>query len=110
MTGLVVIQTTTASRHQAEQVAQMLLERRLAACVQMTEIDSLYRWKGALEREREILLSIKTRAALYAKVEAAILEVHPYDTPEIVALTVDQGAPSYLAWVAGQTELDGPDD
>lgn len=81
-----------------------LVEARLAACVQIIgPVRSVYRWQGQVERADEVLLSIKTRAALYPQVEAAIRELHSYEIPEIVALPVAAGLPAYLDWIAAET-------
>jgi periplasmic divalent cation tolerance protein len=81
-----------------------LVERRLAACVNMqAESTSVYRWQGAIETAQEVPLLIKTREALYEMVEAAIREFHPYELPEIMAVTVQRGLPRYLEWISSET-------
>ena len=98
------IVTTTAKREDAEKIAGMLIEKRLAACVQIVgPILSMYHWKANIESAEEWQCLIKTRAALYAEVEAAIKAVHPYETPEIIALPVLQGSREYLAWLIDET-------
>ncbi len=94
-----VVLATAGSRRDAEAIADRLVEDRLAACVQLVAIDSVFRWKGEVERADEILLIIKTRRELYQQLEAAILTIHPYETPEIVLLEVAAGLPDYLAWI-----------
>jgi periplasmic divalent cation tolerance protein len=85
-------------------LAQDLVMRSLAACVQAgLGVTSVYRWKGSMERSDERLLLIKTRAGRFAEVEAAIRAFHPYDVPEIVALSVSDGHAPYLAWIAENT-------
>lgn len=84
----------------AEHIARTLVERRLAACVNvMAACQSVYRWQGEIETAREIPLLIKTRAEHYAAVESAIRELHPYEVPEIIALPVTAALPAYLDWV-----------
>lgn len=78
----------------------MLVERRLAACVQVVgPIVSRYRWRGAVEEEREWQCLAKTTRAAYEAVEAAIREAHSYDEPEIVATEIVVASPGYLAWI-----------
>lgn len=87
----------------ADALAAMLVGERLAACVNiLPACRSVYRWQGEIERIEEVPLAIKTTAARYAALEAAIRARHPYELPEIVALPL-QGLPDYLAWVARET-------
>ena len=100
MTGHIQLSTTTESREDAEKIAEDVLEKRLAACVQIIgPITSLYRWKGKMEKEREWLCVMKTRAALYDSLEKAIKGLHPYEEPEILALPVTAGSRGYLDWL-----------
>ena len=99
-----VVITTVANREDAEAIAGALLAEKLAACVQISAIESLYTWKNALARENEFLLSIKTRTGLYDKVEAAIRARHRYEVPEIIALPILAGAPSYFGWIDEATK------
>ncbi len=88
----------------AQQIASALLERRLAACVnQLAPCRSMYRWQGKIETATEHPLLIKTTAARYAALEAALCELHPYEVPEIIALPVSAGLPAYLTWVATES-------
>ena len=98
-----VILTTVGSREEADKLAELLVTRKLAACVQMTSVSSLYTWKGELHREPEQLLLIKTRASLYEAVEDAIRENHSYEVPEVVQLPVERGLPAYLGWISENT-------
>ena len=101
---MVVILCAVPEDFDAEPLARALLAQSLAACVQVgSAITSLYRWKGAVEKSRERLLLIKTRAELFPKVEAAIRALHPYEVPEIIALPVSEGHAPYLAWLAAET-------
>ena len=99
-----IVLTTVATPDDARRLADGLLEQRLAACVQTLAIQSAYRWKGAVQREPEQLLLIKTRAALYPAVEAHLRAHHPYELPEIVRLPIAAGSPDYLRWLAAETE------
>ncbi len=103
LSGFCVVMTTIDSETGAEKIAQALLERRLAACVQMAPVTSRYIWKGAIERAEEWALSIKARAADFAEVAAAIRSLHSYETPEIIALPIVAGDPAYLHWVRQAT-------
>ncbi|CAN7267753.1 divalent-cation tolerance protein CutA [Phenylobacterium sp. LjRoot219] len=103
MSGYVTVLTTTATAAEAEAIADALLAEELAACVQITEVRSRYVWNGAVQREAEQLLLIKTRAALFEVVRAKIRTMHSYDTPEIVALPITAGDGDYLSWLRSVT-------
>jgi periplasmic divalent cation tolerance protein len=91
--------TTAASREDAREIAGSVLAAKLAACVQLVAIESLYSWNGEIADEPEILLLIKAREEAYEELESAILAVHKYETPEIVMLPVVRGLPAYLEWI-----------
>lgn len=95
-----MILTTATSQDEADLLARLLVERRLAACVQAIPMRSTYHWQGAVQQEAEILLLVKTAARLYAQVEAAILETHSYEVPEILQVPVERGLESYLGWIS----------
>jgi periplasmic divalent cation tolerance protein len=101
--SFVTILTTTATEEQAEAIAEALLAEGLAACVQIAAVRSRYVWQGAVRRDAEQLLLIKTRAELFEPVRARIRALHPYETPEIVALAIAAGDVDYLAWMAEAT-------
>ena len=106
MDETLVVLTNLPDRGAAEKLARELVERRLAACVNvLAECTSVYRWKGAVESAAEVPVLIKTRAALYEELEAAITELHPYELPEIIALPVLRGLAEYLDWVSGETSI-----
>mgnify|MGYP001132203476 CR=1 FL=1 len=98
-----VIMTTCSNREDAGRLASLLIDRRLAACVQVTDITSYYRWEGSVNNEGEALLLIKTRADRYADIEACIKENHNYEVPEIVQVPIAGGLSSYLAWIDEET-------
>lgn len=99
--------TTLPDTASAQALAARLVELRVAACVNvLAPCRSVYRWQGKVENTEEVPLLIKTTAARYADLEAAIRAAHPYDLPEIVALPVTRGLPDYLAWVAAETAAD----
>jgi periplasmic divalent cation tolerance protein len=93
--------TTTPSRDVARRIARVLVDRRLAACVQIVgPIESIYRWQDRIETAREWLCVIKTTRARFRKVVATVEALHPYDTPEIIALPITAGSRRYLDWLA----------
>lgn len=107
MNSYVQVTTTTPSREDAARIVEVLIDRRLAACVQIIDtIESTYWWEGKVEKVTEWLCLAKTEKRLYAEVEAAIKEVHPYDVPEIVAFEVVAGSQDYLAWLSGELRRD----
>jgi len=95
-----MVLTTVPSEAQAETLAMQIVAARLGACVQVHAIKSFYRWKGEACAEPEWRLSIKTRKALYERLEAFIRAHHAYETPEIVQLPIEAGSADYLRWVA----------
>jgi len=99
-----VITTTVASREDAERLADLLLEEKLAACVQILRIDSRYVWKGETNHQPELMLLIKTRASLFESVTARLAAEHPYETPEIVATPFAAGFADYLGWIEESTK------
>ena len=100
---VMVVLCTFPDFEKARQIGAVLVEKQVAACINLIPgVTSIYRWEGKIEEEGEVLGVIKTTAEAYAALETAILELHPYDTPEVLALPVGKGAEKYLAWVAGQ--------
>jgi len=107
MTDCIQVFTTAPSREEAARIARMLVEERLAACVQVLgPITSTYRWQGGIETSQEWLCVAKSSKGLYAEVEQAIRRAHSYQVPEILAVEVAAGSADYLAWLAG--EVRGP--
>jgi periplasmic divalent cation tolerance protein len=103
MSDYLQVVTTTASHEMAQSIARVLVQRRLAACVQVSgPIDSVYRWQNQIESSQEWVCSAKTRADRFDEVERAIRELHSYDTPEIIAVPIVAGSTDYLAWVDAQ--------
>ena len=106
MTSFVQIATTVASKNEGEQLAADLVDRGLAACVQVLgPITSIYRWQGKTEHAQEWMCLIKTHENRYTAVEQAIVAAHPYDTPEIVAVPILTGSAPYLEWLNQATDL-----
>jgi periplasmic divalent cation tolerance protein len=103
MSALLVL-TNLPDRASAERLADMLIERQLAACVNiLAPCRSVYRWKGAVQHDEEHPMLIKTTRERYAALEGALRAGHPYELPEIIAVSIDRGLPEYLAWVAAET-------
>src|SRR3954452_6835684 len=104
MSTLLVL-TNLPDRAAAERLADQLLERRLAACVNiLAPCRSVYRWKGAVQHDEEHPLLVKTTSERYADLERAIRGAHPYELPEIVAVPIERGLPEYLQWVSAETK------
>lgn len=92
--------TTVGSAEEGRRLARLLVERRLAACVNLVpNLTSIYRWKDAIEEASEVLLLMKTKAALIPQLEAAVRELHSYEVPEFLALDVSSVARPYLDWL-----------
>jgi periplasmic divalent cation tolerance protein len=106
MDEVILVITNLPDRAGALKLAQALVERRLAACVNvLAECTSIFRWKGAVEQAAEVPVLIKTRAARFDEIEAAIRELHPYELPEIISVPVARGHEEYLRWVADETTI-----
>lgn len=104
MTDKVVAYSTCSSAEEARRIALHLVERRLAACVNVVPgIHSIYRWKGAVEEASEWMLLIKTRRGLMQSLAAELRRVHSYEVPELIAVNVVDGLEPYLAWIDDQT-------
>ena len=94
---------TAANAEEAERIAEALVGARLAACVQvLPEIRSVYRWKGEIARDTEVLLLAKTLRAKFDELEQAVRAIHSYETPEIIALPVTAGSEPYLNWLLSE--------
>jgi periplasmic divalent cation tolerance protein len=103
MDSLLVI-TNLPDRASAEKLAALLIEQRLAACVNvLAPCSSVYRWQGEIQHDEEYPLLIKTVQDRYAQVEASIRGNHPYELPEIIAVPINGGLPAYLQWVESET-------
>jgi periplasmic divalent cation tolerance protein len=101
MTDKVVVLSTCGSAEEAGRVARALVEKRLAACVNVLPgVRSVYRWKDAIEDEEEVLLLIKTSRALVEELRGEIERLHSYEVPEVIALAIVDGSEGYLAWMS----------
>ncbi|MEN1678354.1 MAG: divalent-cation tolerance protein CutA [Planctomycetota bacterium] len=102
-TGCVIVTTTTGDRAVADRIATELVDRQLAACVQVSgPIESTYRWEGRVERGSEWLCTAKTTAARFGEIERLVHDLHPYDVPELIVTPILDGSDAYLEWVRSQ--------
>jgi periplasmic divalent cation tolerance protein len=103
MTDKIIVLSTCGSAEEAEKIARQLLEKRLAACVNiLAGARSLYRWQGAIEEAAECLLIVKSRQGLWEELRAEIQRLHSYEVPEILLLAIAEGSPTYLNWLTDQ--------
>jgi uncharacterized protein involved in tolerance to divalent cations len=101
--GFLMVLCTCSSMEEGRRVAQLLVEGRLAACVNIVPgVESVYRWQGAVETAQETLLVIKTTAAAFPVLRERILEIHGYEVPEVLAIPVVDGSAGYLQWLGEQ--------
>jgi len=100
-----LVLTNLPDRAAAERLADLLVEKRLAACVNiLAPCRSVYRWQGAVRHDEEHPMLIKTTAERYPALEQALRSGHPYELPEIIAVPIERGLPAYLQWVAAETK------
>lgn len=100
MTDKIVVFSACASEEEAGRIAESLVEKRLAACVNLIpSVQSVYRWKGGLERSAETVLLIKSNRECFEQLRLELEKMHSYEVPEAVALAVVDGSPSYLEWI-----------
>ena len=104
MTDKIVVFTTCGSEDEARKLATILIEKHMAACVNISApVTSVYRWKGAVEQSQEFLLMIKSRRERFEELRVMLESAHSYELPEVLALPVVDGSPNYLAWVEAET-------
>jgi periplasmic divalent cation tolerance protein len=97
----IVVFMTAANTQEASRIAELLVEKNLAACVQiLPEMQSVYRWEGEIEKQPEILILAKTVRSKFEKLETEVRAVHSYETPEIVAAPITNGSTPYLEWLS----------
>lgn len=100
MTDKRIVLTTAGTKEEAHKIARALVERQLAACVNIVpHVESVYRWEGEVEQGQEWLLLIKTTAKAFAQVREAIGELHSYELPECLCLAIEDGSAAYLGWI-----------
>jgi periplasmic divalent cation tolerance protein len=101
MTDKKLVLTTCGSLEEARNIAHALVERQLAACVNIVpQIESVYRWQGEIETSTEWLLIVKTTSYAFERLRDALLELHSYEIPECIEIAVEDGSEPYLAWIA----------
>jgi periplasmic divalent cation tolerance protein len=99
----IVIFSTASSQEEAQKIAEKLVAAKLAACVNSLPVSSLFTWKGKTEKEKEILLIIKSKRELFTQIEQMIKQDHSYEVPEIICLPISLGSKSYLDWIEQNT-------
>jgi periplasmic divalent cation tolerance protein len=103
MTDAIIVLCTFANQQDAERIGSAVIVERLAACVNIfPAVQSIYRWKGEIERAEETLVLIKTTRESFSALRDRIKELHPYETPEIIAVPVVEGSREYLTWIGEQ--------
>jgi periplasmic divalent cation tolerance protein len=109
MTDKVIVLTTCGKSEDAEKLAQALVEKRLAACVNVVSgVRSFYRWQGKIENDAEFLLIAKTARGLVDQLRQELEKIHPYELPELVVAPIIDGSPNYLAWLEKEVASEGP--
>jgi len=104
-TKYVQVTTSASSQAEAQQIGHALVEQRLAACVQIAgPVQSVYRWQGQIEQAEEWLCLAKSEHRLFAAIETAVRQLHPYDCPEVIATPIVNGSETYLNWLSDQVK------
>ena len=104
MTDALVVLVTAPAEQKAVEIARALVDERLAACVNvLSGVRSIYRWKGEVCEDPEVLLVVKTTAARFEALRSRVLALHPYETPEVIALPVEAGSEPYLRWIVAES-------
>ena len=105
MTNQRIVLSTAGTREEASKIGRSLVERKLAACVNIIpQIESIYRWQGKVESSQEWLLLIKTTVERFPSVREAISELHSYELPECIAINIEDGSPEYLKWLESSVQ------
>ena len=100
MTDKILVLTTAGSKEEARKIGRALVERLLAACVNIVpQVTSVYRWEGEIEEAEEWLLVVKTTREAFERVREAIVEMHSYEVPECICVSIDDGSVEYLSWI-----------
>jgi periplasmic divalent cation tolerance protein len=104
MTDALLVLTTVGDVAAAERLARTLVEERLVACANLLPpLRSIYRWQGKIADDPEVLILFKTQRATYERLQSRILELHPYEVPEVLALPIERGHEVYLQWLLNET-------
>ena len=102
----ILILITVPNQKTGEEIASHLVEKNIAACVNIIPgLTSIYKWKGKIEKDDELLLLVKTQQELFHSVEKSVLEIHPYEVPEIISIDISQGFTKYLDWILSETNI-----
>jgi periplasmic divalent cation tolerance protein len=105
VTDALLVFTTLPSADKAAEIAKLLVEEKLVACANLLPaVRSIYRWQGKLHDENEVLVLLKTRAEHLERLKLRLLEIHPYEVPEVLAVPIESGYQPYLDWLAGETK------
>ena len=99
-----IVITTTGDKETAKTISKLLVEQKLAACVQMFPIESIYFWEDKVNEDNEIVLFIKSRTELFGKIQELVLKNHPYKLPEIIQIPITDGLQDYLRWIGEYTK------
>lgn len=103
--GAIIVLCACPNQEIAEQIASSLVEQRLAACVNIIPgVQSVYRWQGKIARDDELLLVSKTTASMFDQLSAHIVDLHPYELPEVIAVSIERGISEYLQWIEEQVK------
>jgi periplasmic divalent cation tolerance protein len=104
MADAVEVHVTMPDGETARRIGRTLVEEKLAACVNVVQgVVSIYSWKGAVQEDEEVLCLVKTSPERFSQLRARLLELHPYDLPEVLGFSVDDGSPAYIDWVRQNT-------
>ena len=104
MDKYIMITTTFDNKEEANKIIEILLEKRLVSCCQLSNITSSYHWKGKIEHTEELLLQMKSKKELFKKIEKVILDNHSYETPQLIAYDIVDGYKGYLDWIGEETK------
>lgn len=105
MSSALLVLSTASSPKEARRLSRLLLQKKLAACINISgRVESHYRWQGKIEKAGEVMLLIKTKPAVFKRLEKTLREHHSYSVPEIIALPIQKGSRKYLAWLAANVK------
>jgi periplasmic divalent cation tolerance protein len=102
--SLIIVQTTCPNKDEATNIAKVLISKKLAACIQMSDIESFYMWQDEFCNDKEVLLCIKTKKENFKKIQSKIKELHSYDLPEIIAVSIENVSEDYKNFIGENTK------
>lgn len=102
--SLIIVQTTCSTKDEAKKIARLLVENKLAACIQMIDIESFYMWENEFCNDKEVLLNIKTKKENFKKIKSKIKELHSYDVPEIICVNIENVSKDYKNFIGENTK------